>query len=62
MSATWPEFNVARDSPTIATLHLASQMFGELRVACPPWVNRDWRTAHLYPAIYVGATRSWEPI
>ena len=62
MSAAWPEFDVARDSSTIATRHLASQMFGELRVAYAPWVNRDWRTAHLYPAIYVGATRSWELI
>ncbi|MCY7339618.1 MAG: hypothetical protein LH465_06670 [Sphingomonas bacterium] len=28
MTATWPEFDVARDQPTFATLHLVSQKLG----------------------------------
>ena len=42
MSATWPDFDVDRDSQTIATLHLASQLLGKLRVAHAPWVNHGW--------------------
>ncbi len=48
MSAHWPDFDVARDSPTIATLHLASQMLGKLRVAHAPWVNHGWHST-LHP-------------
>ena len=48
MSATWPIFHVARDSPTIATLHLVSQMLGKLRVAHAPWVNHGWHVT-LHP-------------
>ncbi len=48
MSATWPAFDTARDSPTIATLHLASQMLGKLRVAHAPWVNHGWQVT-LHP-------------
>ncbi len=48
MSATWPMFDTARDSPTIATLHLISQMPGKLRVAHAPWVNHGWQVT-LHP-------------
>jgi hypothetical protein len=48
MSAAWPEFDVARDSPTVATLHLASQMLGKLRVVHAPWVNHGWHVT-LHP-------------
>jgi hypothetical protein len=44
----WPSFDVERDSPTIATLHLASQMLGKLRVAHAPWVNHGWHVT-LHP-------------
>ena len=44
----WPSFDVARDSPTIATLHLASQLLGKLRVAHAPWVNHGWHVT-LHP-------------
>lgn len=43
MSAAWPTFDITRDSPTIATLHLASQLIGKLRVAHAPWVNHGWQ-------------------
>ncbi|MEO5577993.1 MAG: DUF5996 family protein [Sphingomicrobium sp.] len=42
MSAPWPDFDVTRDSPTIATLHLASQLLGKLRVSHAPWINHGW--------------------
>jgi Family of unknown function (DUF5996) len=48
MSATWPVFDTPRDSPTIATLHLISQMPGKLRVAHAPWVNHGWQVT-LHP-------------
>ena len=48
MSAAWPAFEPARDSPTIATLHLASQMLGKLRVSHAPWVNHGWHVT-LHP-------------
>ena len=47
MSA-WPSFDTARDSPTIATLHLASQLLGKLRVSHAPWVNHGWHVT-LHP-------------
>ena len=40
--ADWPELESARDGPTFATLHLASQMLGKLRVAHAPWTNHGW--------------------
>ena len=46
--ADWPELDSARDGPTFATLHLASQMLGKLRVAHAPWVNHGWH-ATLHP-------------
>lgn len=45
MAAAWPQFDMARDSPTIAVLHLASQMLGKLRVAYAPWTNHGWHVA-----------------
>jgi len=38
----WPNLDAARDSPTFALLHLASQMLGKLRVAHAAWVNHGW--------------------
>src|SRR4249919_1273910 len=42
MALDWPAFDVERDSPTFALLHLASQMLGKLRVAHAPWANHGW--------------------
>ena len=42
MANEWPAFDVERDSPTFATLHLASQMLGKVRVANAAWVNQGW--------------------
>jgi hypothetical protein len=42
MAQDWPSFDVDRDSPTFALLHLASQMLGKLRVAHSTWVNHGW--------------------
>ena len=39
--ADWPKLD-AGDAPTLATLHLASQMLGKIRVAHAPWVNHGW--------------------
>src|SRR3990170_4398178 len=47
----WPELNVERDSATFATLHLASQMLGKLRVAYAPWINHGWHVT-LHPTAY----------
>ena len=38
----WPELDSGRDGPTFATLHVASQMLGKLRVAHSPWENHGW--------------------
>ena len=48
MAHVWPAFDVDRDSPTFALLHLASQMLGKLRVAHAPWSNHGWH-ATLFP-------------
>jgi hypothetical protein len=48
MAQDWPAFDVERDSPTFALLHLASQMLGKLRVAHAPWTNHGWH-ATLHP-------------
>src|SRR5215212_10213156 len=47
----WPELDVTRDSATFATLHLASQMLGKMRVAYAPWVNHGWHVT-LHPTAY----------
>jgi hypothetical protein len=48
MASDWPAFDVERDAPTFAILHLASQMLGKLRVAHAPWANHGWH-ATLHP-------------
>jgi len=58
MAGEWPQYDVERDWPTIAFLHLASQMPGKMRVAHAPWVNHGWHiTLHL-----VGDGLTTEPI
>ncbi|MCF2514939.1 DUF5996 family protein [Sphingomonas sp. G124] len=47
MSDEWPAFDVERDAPTFALLHLASQMLGKLRVAHAPWANHGWHVTLL---------------
>jgi hypothetical protein len=43
----WPELGEA-DRPTIATLHLVSQMVGEVPTALLPWRNHGWHvTLHV---------------
>ena len=44
-SRAWPQLDVARDSPTLAVLHLAAQMLGKIRVAHAPWANHGWHVA-----------------
>jgi hypothetical protein len=41
----WPELDVQRDHETLATLHLAAQMLGKIRVAHAPWLNHGWHVA-----------------
>ena len=64
MASDWPAFDVERDSPTFALLHLASQMLGKLRVAHAPWANHGWHVTLLpvaegliMPAIAAGPRR-----
>jgi hypothetical protein len=46
----WPELSEARDGPTIAALHLFSQIAGKVAVAALPWRNHGWHaTLHLHP-------------
>jgi len=46
----WPELSEARDGPTIATLHLFSQIAGKVAIALLPWRNHSWHaTLHLHP-------------
>ena len=46
----WPELSEARDGPTIATLHLFSQIAGKVAVALLPWRNHGWHaTLRLHP-------------
>jgi hypothetical protein len=47
----WPELDVKRDAGTFATLHLASQMLGKMRVAYAPWINHGWHVT-LRPTAY----------
>ncbi len=42
MASDWPVLDANGDAPTIALLHLASQMLGKLRIAHSPWVNHGW--------------------
>ena len=48
--AAWPELSEARDGPTIAALHLYSQILGKAAVALLPWRNHGWHvTLHVHP-------------
>jgi len=47
----WPELDVKRNAATFATLHLASQMLGKMRVAYAPWINHGWHVT-LRPTAY----------
>lgn len=46
----WPQLSEARDGPTIAALHLYSQIVGKAAVALLPWRNHGWHvTLRLHP-------------
>jgi hypothetical protein len=46
----WPELSEARDGPTIAALHLYSQIVGKAAVALLPWRNHGWHvTLRVHP-------------
>ncbi|MEO7178182.1 MAG: DUF5996 family protein [Allosphingosinicella sp.] len=46
----WPPLSEARDGPTIAALHLYSQILGKAAVALLPWRNHGWHvTLHVHP-------------
>jgi hypothetical protein len=46
----WPELNEARDRPTIAALHLLTQIVGKVPAALVPWRNHGWHVAlHMTP-------------
>ena len=48
--SVWPELSRDRDGPTIATLHLFSQIVGKVPTALVPWRNHGWHlTLHLTP-------------
>jgi len=48
--STWPELSEARDRPTIAALHLFSQILGKAAVALLPWRNHGWHvTLRVHP-------------
>jgi Family of unknown function (DUF5996) len=50
MSGVWPELSEALDGPTVAALHLFSQVAGKVAVAVLPWRNHGWHaTLHLHP-------------
>jgi len=51
MSASiWPQLSQARDGPTIAALHLFSQVAGKVPTALLPWRNHGWHlTLHVTP-------------
>jgi hypothetical protein len=46
----WPPLSEARDGPTIAALHLYSQIVGKAAVALLPWRNHGWHvTLRVHP-------------
>jgi hypothetical protein len=46
----WPLLSEARDGPTIAALHLYSQIVGKAAVALLPWRNHGWHvTLRVHP-------------
>ncbi|HEX8062681.1 MAG TPA: DUF5996 family protein [Allosphingosinicella sp.] len=47
---SWPPLSEARDGPTIAALHLYSQILGKAAVALLPWRNHGWHvTLRVHP-------------
>jgi hypothetical protein len=47
---SWPPLTEARDGPTIAALHLYSQIIGKAAVALLPWRNHGWHvTLRVHP-------------
>lgn len=40
--ADWPELPYAASRPTLAALHLWTQIAGKIRLAKTPWVNHSW--------------------
>ncbi|HYW16066.1 MAG TPA: DUF5996 family protein [Allosphingosinicella sp.] len=47
---SWPQLSEARDGPTIAALHLYSQIVGKAAVALLPWRNHGWHvTLRVHP-------------
>jgi hypothetical protein len=48
--SNWPQLSEARDGPTIAALHLYSQILGKAAVALLPWRNHGWHvTLRVHP-------------
>jgi hypothetical protein len=48
--SNWPPLSEARDGPTIAALHLYSQILGKAAVALLPWRNHGWHvTLRIHP-------------
>lgn len=46
----WPALSAERDGPTIAALHLFSQVIGKVPTAVLPWRNHGWHlTLHVGP-------------
>jgi hypothetical protein len=46
----WPLLTEARDGPTVAALHLYSQIIGKAAVALLPWRNHGWHvTLRIHP-------------
>jgi len=39
----WPELPYAAWQPTLATLHLWTQIIGKVRLSLTPWVNHSWQ-------------------
>lgn len=47
---SWPQLTEARDGPTIAALHVYSQIIGKAAVALLPWRNHGWHvTLRVHP-------------
>ena len=42
MSNEWPDLSQCDLQPTIAALHLWSQVIGKIRLSLTPWTNHSW--------------------
>ena len=50
MDSHWPALSAERDGPTIAALHLFSQVAGKVPTRVLPWRNHSWHvTLHVTP-------------